>query len=304
MSRYPDSEPESSSGRVGAVELVVRARPRDLGGFAVRRALPASQRRLVGPFIFWDHMGPASFDPGRGIDVRPHPHIGLASVTYLFDGEIVHKDTLGSDQAIRPGAVNWMTAGRGIAHSERTSPEARKSGARAHGIQSWVALPLEHEEAEPSFTHHPATTIPESVQGGVRLRVLAGTAYGLTSPAQVLSPMFYVEAVVPAGARLALPDEHEERAAYVVEGAIDCDGASAAEGEMLALRSGVEVAVQARQTTRLMLFGGAPLEGPRHIWWNFVSSSERRIEQAKGDWTGGRFPKIPGDDVEFIPLPA
>jgi redox-sensitive bicupin YhaK (pirin superfamily) len=303
MSRYPDSEPEPSKGASGAVELVLRARPRDLGGFAVRRALPSGQRRLVGPFIFWDHMGPASFEPGHGVDVRPHPHIGLATVTYLFDGEIVHKDTLGSDQAIRPGAVNWMTAGRGIAHSERTSPEVRRPGAPVHGIQSWVALPLEHEEADPSFTHHPAHTIPESSRDGVRLRVLAGTAYGLASPAQVLSPMFYVEAVVPPGARLVLPDEHEDRAAYVVEGAIDCNGSAVAEGEMAVARSGVEIVVQARQASRVMLLGGARLEGQRHIWWNFVSSSEGRIEQAKRDWSERRFPKIPGDEVEFIPLP-
>jgi redox-sensitive bicupin YhaK (pirin superfamily) len=306
LSRYPDREPESSGHGGGAVDLVLRARPRDLGGFAVRRALPSAQRRLVGPFIFWDHMGPASFEPGHGIDVRPHPHIGLATVTYLFDGEIVHKDTLGSDIAIRPGAVNWMTAGRGIAHSERTSPEARMHGARAHGIQSWVALPLEHEETEPSFTHHPAETIPEGSQDGVRLRVIAGRAYGLTSPATVLSPMFYVEAVLPAGARLVLPDEYEERAVYVVEGAVECDGSSLVEGDLLVARprQGAEVALHAAQPSRVMLFGGAPLEGPRHIWWNFVSSSERRIAQAKEDWSHGRFPKIPGDEAEFIPLPS
>ena len=287
----------------GPIDLVIPARPRDIGGFAVRRALPAIQRRLVGPFIFWDEMGPASLEPGHGMDVRPHPHIGLATVTYLFEGEIVHKDTLGSDQAIRPGAVNWMTAGRGIAHSERTGPEARKRGSRVHGIQSWVALPQEREESEPRFEHHPADTIPETSRDGVRLRVLAGTAYGLTSPARVASPTFYVEAVMPAGERLLVPEEHEERAFYVVEGQVACDGDAIDEGAMAVLRPRAEAALQAQRPSRVMLLGGAPIGGARHIWWNFVSSSEERIGQAKRDWTEGRFGKIPGDDVEFIPLP-
>lgn len=287
----------------GAIDLVIPGRPRDIGAFAVRRALPAMQRRLVGPFIFWDHMGPASLEPGHGMDVRPHPHIGLATVTYLFEGEIVHKDTLGSDQAIRPGAVNWMTAGRGIAHSERTGPEVRKRGSRVHGIQSWVALPREQEESEPRFEHHPADTIPEASLGGVRLRVLAGAAFGSKAPACVASPTFYVEAVMPAGTRLVVPDEHEERAAYVVEGTVTCDGDAIDEGAMAVLRPHAEAALQAQRPSRVMLLGGAPVGGARHIWWNFVSSSEERIEQAKRDWTEGRFGKIPGDDVEFIPLP-
>jgi redox-sensitive bicupin YhaK (pirin superfamily) len=290
--------------RQADVNLVLRARPRDLGGFAVRRVLPAAQARLVGPFIFWDHMGPASFEPTHGVDVRPHPHIGLATVTYLFEGEIVHKDTLGSDQAIRPGAVNWMTAGRGIAHSERTGAEARNHRSRLHGIQSWLALPIEHEESAPSFQHHPAGTIPEKSLDGVRLRVLAGSAYGLESPARVLSPTFYVEAALPAAARITLPEEYEERAAYVVDGAIDCEGQHVEEGEMLIARPEAEIVVQARQPSRVMLLGGAPMKGSRHIWWNFVSSSEARIDQAKRDWVDGRFGKIPGDDVEFIPLPV
>jgi redox-sensitive bicupin YhaK (pirin superfamily) len=269
----------------------------------VRRALPAVQRRLVGPFIFWDHMGPASLEPGHGLDVRPHPHIGLATVTYLFEGEIVHKDTLGSDRSIRPGAVNWMTAGRGIAHSERTGPEVRKRGSRVHGIQSWVALPLDREESEPRFEHHPADTIPETSREGVRLRVLAGNAYALTAPARVLSPTFYVEATMPAGARLVAPEEHEERAAYVVEGEVACDGRPIDEGTMAIVRPRVEAVLQARRPSRVMLLGGAPIGGSRHIWWNFVSSSEQLIEQAKRDWTEGRFGRIPGDDVEFVPLP-
>jgi redox-sensitive bicupin YhaK (pirin superfamily) len=291
------------------VSRVIRARTRDLGGFSVRRVLPTTEHRLVGPFIFWDHMGPASFEPTHGLDVRPHPHIGLATVTYLFEGELVHKDTLGSDQSIQPGAVNWMTAGRGIAHSERTSPQARTRGSRMHGIQSWVALPLDREETEPSFHHHPASTLPETSLEGVRLRVLAGVAYGLTSPARVSSPMFYVEAALPAATRIALPEGYEERAAYVAEGAVVCDGGTisedrtVSEGEMIVVAPGVDVVLSALGPSRVMLLGGARLDGERHIWWNFVSSSKERIDQAKRDWTEGRFGKIPGDDVDFIPLP-
>jgi len=288
---------------MGAIDLVIAARPRDIGGFAVRRTLPAMQRRLVGPFVFWDHMGPMSLEPGHGMDVRPHPHIGLATVTYLFEGEIVHKDTLGSDLAIRPGAVNWMTAGRGIAHSERTGPEVRKRGSRVHGIQSWVALPVDREEMEPRFDHHPADTIPETSRDGVRLRVLAGAAYGLDAPARIASPTFYVEATMPAGARLVMPEDHEERAVYVVEGEVACDGDAIDEGAMGVFQPRVEAALQAQRPSRVMLLGGAPIGGSRHIWWNFVSSSKERIEQAKRDWTEGRFGKIPGDDVEFVPLP-
>jgi redox-sensitive bicupin YhaK (pirin superfamily) len=303
VSKYPDKEPECLSGHARAIDLVIRARPRDLGGFAVRRTLPSAQRRLVGPFIFWDHMGPASFEPDHGIDVRPHPHINLATVTYLFEGEIVHKDSLGSDQAIRPGAVNWMTAGRGIAHSERTGPELRRHGSHMHGIQSWVALPRAHEETEPSFHHHAADAIPEVSRDGTRLRIVAGTAYGETSPVRVFSPMFYVEARLPAGAQLELPDEHEERATYVVEGSIACDSETFEPGDMLVARPRATLALKALEPSRVMLLGGAPIDGARHIWWNFVSSSEERIERAKRDWKEGRFPKVPGDEVEFIPLP-
>jgi redox-sensitive bicupin YhaK (pirin superfamily) len=287
----------------GQVEGVIRARPRDIGGFSVRRSLPDPQRRLVGPFIFWDHMGPAQFEPAHGLDVRPHPHIGLATVTYLFEGEVVHKDSLGSDQAIQPGAINWMTAGRGIAHSERTGPEARKHGSRLHGIQSWLALPLEHEETEPTFRHHEAKSIPEASTDGVRLRLLVGAAYGMASPVRVFSPTFYAEAVMPTGAVLSLPPEHEERAAYVVEGALESDAQVIREGEMLIGRPRSDVLLRATRPSRVMLFGGARMDGPRHIWWNFVSSSEQRMERAKAEWRDGLFGKIPGDDVEFIPLP-
>jgi redox-sensitive bicupin YhaK (pirin superfamily) len=304
MSVYPDREPECLRCTETKVELLIRARPRDLGGFSVRRVLPSAQRRLVGPFIFWDHMGPATFEAGHGIDVRPHPHINLATVTYLFDGEIVHKDSLGSDQAIRPGAVNWMTAGRGIAHSERTGPEVRRHGSTMHGIQSWVALPREHEETEPSFHHHDAKSIPETARAGARLRIIAGTAYGETSPVRVFSPMFYVEAVLDAGAELPLPEGYAERAVYVVEGRICCGAETLATAEMAVVQAGAAPAVRAMEASRVMLLGGAPMDGPRHIWWNFVSSSEERIERAKKEWKEGAFPKIPGDDAEFIPLPS
>ena len=283
---------------------LIPGRPRDLGGFSVRRTLPSMQRRLVGPFIFWDHMGPVRLEPGHGMDVRPHPHINLATVTFLFEGEIVHKDSLGSDQSIRPGDVNWMTAGRGIVHSERTGAELRKAGPAVHGLQSWVALPTELEESEPSFQHVPGTLLPELGKPGARLRVIAGKAFGETSPVKVLSSLFYVEARLEAGAELALPDEYAERAAYVVEGAIECDGLRAEAGTMAVAEDGAKAPapIRALESSRVMLLGGAPL-GKRYIWWNFVSSSEERIDRAKRDWKEGAFPKVPGDDVEFIPLP-
>jgi redox-sensitive bicupin YhaK (pirin superfamily) len=279
------------------------ARPRDLGGFTVHRALPAAQRRLVGPFIFWDHMGPTTLDKGRGLDVRPHPHIGLATVTYLFEGEIVHKDSLGSDLAIRPGDVNWMTAGRGIVHSERTGAELRKSGGPVHGLQTWVALPLEHEEAAPGFQHVESKALPELDLAGARLRVVAGTAFGATSPVTVASPTFYVDARLQAGATVSVPAEYAERAAYVVEGAIACDAEKVEALTMAVLADGARGEIRALRDSRVMLLGGDSL-GTRHIWWNFVSSSTERIERAKLEWKEGAFPRVPGDDVEFIPLPA
>lgn len=286
------------------VAMVLRAQPRDLGGFTVRRVLPSLKRRRVGSFIFFDHMGPAELPPGQGMDVRPHPHIGLSTVTYLFDGEIFHRDSLGSAQAIRPGEVNWMVAGRGITHSERTAPEARSRGQRIHGIQAWVALPGGVEESEPAFFHHEASELPTLRRDGATLRVLAGTAYGLASPVRVASPTLYVDAQLAAGARLVLDAEHEERAVYVVEGEIGCEGEPFREGDMAVLRPGRPVAIGAAAHARVMLLGGAPLDGDRHIWWNLVSSSRERIEQAKRDWREGRFPRVPGDEVEFIPLPT
>lgn len=287
-----------------AVTRVLEGRPRDLGGFSVRRVLPAGGEQTVGPFIFFDHMGPANFAPGEGVDVRPHPHIGLATVTYLFEGEFMHRDSLGSAQLIRPGDVNWMVAGRGIAHSERTPPELRRvpAGAPIHGIQTWIALPTAHEETSPSFSHHPAADLPEITGNGARLRLIAGEAYGARAPAAVFSPMFYVEAVLEAGATVELPDHHQERAAYVVEGGIEVAGNHYAVGQMTVFAAAAPVTLRAVGPARVMLLGGAPLDGPRYIWWNFVSSSRERIERAKVDWREERFAAVPGDP-ERIPLP-
>ena len=285
------------------IEIVIPARKKDLGGFEVGRVLPFPQRRMVGPFIFFDHMGPAEFAAGHGIDVRPHPHIGLATVTYLFDGEILHRDNLGSVQAIRPGEVNWMTAGSGIVHSERTDPSLRSSGGFMHGMQAWVALPEADEECPPDFAHHAAAALPEFSDGGVRARLIAGSAYGLTNGVQTFSPLFYLHVELAAGARLALPAEHAERAAYVVSGSVDHDGVRHQAGRMLVFAPGGEPVLSAADgPVRLMLLGGENI-GPRYIWWNFVSSRLERIEQAKADWRAGRLPLPPSDAAEFIPLP-
>jgi redox-sensitive bicupin YhaK (pirin superfamily) len=286
-----------------AIEMVITPRLRDLGeGFNVRRVLPFAKRRHVGPFVFFDHMGPAQFEPGQGLDVRPHPHIGLATVTYLFEGEIMHRDSLGVVQPIRPGDVNWMVAGLGIAHSERTRPELRKTGAPLHGIQSWFALPKTHEEAEPTFHHHPASSLPEIEKPGARLRLIAGKAFGNEAPPQTFAPMFYVDAQLSHDAIAPLPDEHEERAVYVAIGEMVLDGTVYESGSMLVLKPGSQPKITARGSARLMLLGGAPLDGERHLWWNFVSSSKERIEQAKADWRAGNWAKVPGE-TEFIPLP-
>jgi redox-sensitive bicupin YhaK (pirin superfamily) len=283
--------------------MIIVGREREIDGFALVRVLPAKEKRLVGPFIFVDHVGPAEIAIGQGIDVRPHPHINLATVTYLFEGEFLHRDTLGNEQVIRPGAINWMTAGRGIAHSERTPPELRKTGSRIHGLQIWVALPTAHEEVEPDFHHHPAESLPSLELEGAKLCVLVGSAFGRTSPVRTMSPLFYVEAKLAAGARVTVPSEPRERAVYVVSGAIDCAGERVAPRHMLVLGAGSEAIVVADQPSHIVMIGGEPLDGPRHIWWNFVSSSEERIEQAKRDWREGRFGKVYGDETEFIPLP-
>lgn len=289
-----------------AIDLAITGRPRDLGSFFVQRLLPSPQRRLVGPFIFWDHMGPALMPPGTGMDVRPHPHIGLATVTYLFEGEIVHRDSLGSHQVIRPGELNWMVAGHGIVHSERTAPERRQHAHALHGIQAWVALPLGQEEVEPSFRHHAASELPERAadDGSWRVRMIAGTGFGLRSPAIVSSLTLFADLQLSAAARFELPAEHAERALYVVSGRVSIGDDSYGPSTLLVLRPGETVSVRATELTRAMLLGGEPIAGAREIFWNFVSSSAERIERAKRDWSEGRFPKVPGDEHEFTPLPA
>jgi len=283
--------------------LVFDPHQHDLGGgFTVRRALPHRLARSVGPFVFFDHMGPVQFASGLGIDVRPHPHIGLATVTYLFEGAIEHRDTLGFVQTIRPGDVNWMTAGRGIAHSERTPAAERAAGHALHGIQVWVALPLHAEEADPSFHHHGSAALPQIARDGAAMRLVVGTAFGMRSPVQTFSPIFYLATEFSAGAALTLPPEHEERAVYAVDATIDVDGLAVAPGQIAVLPSGRDVVVRAPTAARAIIFGGAPLDGERHLWWNFVSSSRARIEQAKADWRAARFGQIPGE-TEFIPLP-
>lgn len=297
MPSEPGSPTPTSGGWVDAI-LVPEAI--ELGGFSVRRALPAPARAMVGPFIFFDHIGPASFGPGEGIQVRPHPHIGLSTLTYLFEGEIVHRDSLGFVQPIRPGAVNLMTAGRGIVHSER-SPESNDAGRRLHGIQCWMALPDADEECEPAFVHHAATELPEFMVNQTRLRLIVGEAYGHRSPVAVHSAMLYLEARLPAGAVLTLPATHPELAFYVVSGAIQADQHLCTDGVMAVTRDPTGATIRAERDTHLILIGGDPV-GERHIWWNFVSSSESRIEQAKDDWRNDRYDAIPGE-TEFIPLP-
>jgi hypothetical protein len=292
------------------VEQVFSGRTRDLGGFEVRRVLPYAKRRMVGPFIFFDQMGPADFPPGQGIDVRPHPHIGLATVTYLFDGAMQHRDSLGVDQTIRPGDVNWMTAGRGVVHSERTPPDERKAGHRLYGIQTWVALPEESEDMAPAFIHHAADTLPRFERGGTEFRVILGTAWGHAAPVETFSPIVYLHGEMRAGASVALDLDHEEIAVYLVEGSVTLDRQALRPGEMATIARGHAPELAAQSPSRVMICGGAPL-GPRHIYWNFVASDRAAIERAKADWTGsaaagfpddGRFILPPGES-EHIPLP-
>jgi redox-sensitive bicupin YhaK (pirin superfamily) len=281
---------------------LVNARQRDLGGFSVRRVLPAESQPMVGPFIFFDHLGPAQFEPGHGIDVRSHPHVALATVTYLFSGSLEHRDSLGNVREIRPGDVNWMTAGHGIAHSERTPQLARAAGERVHGIQSWVALPDGSEDVEPAFTHYPAGVIPQHLLAGVALAVIAGESLGLRSPVATLWPTLYVHAKFSASTVLEMPMEHEERAVYVVSGELAAEDSKIAEGELAVLTPGSKVTLRADAGASAMLFGGARFPTPRLIWWNFVASSRERIETAKERWANRGFPPVPGE-TEFIPLP-
>lgn len=288
----------NSSGHIG-----IEARKHDLGGgFIVRRMLPAVQRRTVGPFVFLDHIGPVDLAPGQAVDVRPHPHIGLSTMTYLFDGVFTHRDSLGVVQDIRPGAVNWMTAGRGVVHSERTPEPERSAGHRVHGVQFWVGLPNKDAEIEPAFSHHAADQLPEWGDEKVRIRLVAGEALGRHSPVPVYSRLFCLDVELQDGGSLEIPDEHAERAVLVVDGQIELDGDLLAVHDMLVLEPGKTVEIAARTRARLIVLGGDPLDGPRRVWWNFVASDQERIDQAKADWKAGRMGEVPGE-TEFIPLP-
>ncbi len=288
------------------IDMVILPPTRDLGdGFSVRRALPSAHRRMVGPFIFFDQMGPATFTDGRGLDVRPHPHIGLATVTYLLEGEIMHRDSVGSVQAIRPGEVNWMTAGSGIVHSERTRPELREAGTSLYGLQTWIALPKAHEETAPSFSHTKAHDIPTIEAEGVKLTLIAGASDGLRSPVPTFSDLVYADILLAPGGRYKVAVEHVERAVYVIEGTITVEGQTGgfSPHELVVLKPGAEIILRAEaHSARLMLVGGEPVPEERSIFWNFVSSDPERIEQAKEDWRANRFARVPEDD-EFIPLP-
>lgn len=281
---------------------IIAPKVHDLGGFQVRRAVPSLQARSVGPFVFVDQMGPAVFEPGRGIDVRPHPHIGLATVTFLWTGTITHRDTLGYDQDITPGDVNWMTAGRGIAHSERTPLALREGQHPAHGMQTWVALPKASEEVAPEFHHHAAAALPQIERNGARLRLIAGRAWGEESPVRTFSEIINIAIDLAADAETTIEADHAERALYLLDGEAQLDGVDLPSRHLAVLDPGARARLRAKTPLKAMLLGGEPLDGPRHLWWNFVSSSKERIEQAKQDWLHGRFGAIAGDD-EFIPLP-
>lgn len=304
MSFFPGKDPAAGDTfQCDAIAQVIVPRTVDLGDFAVRRALPSARTRMVGPFIFFDHFGPAEFRAGNGLDVRPHPHIGLATVTYLFDGEIMHRDSLGTAVAIRPGEVNWMTAGRGIVHSERTRPDRRIDGEPIHGLQMWVALPTAKEEMEAGFTHHETAEFPVVSENGKNVRVVVGSLYGAASPVATVHGTIFGDIRLEGGSTLPLDADHEERAIYVIDGTIDISGDKFEPGRLLVFRPGDTITITAVSDSHFVIVGGAPMDGPRHIWWNFVSSRKERIEQAKAEWKGGHFGKVPGDEIEFIPLP-
>ena len=303
LPHIPDPVPGDAKA-ADLIESVIVPRARDLGGFEVRRALPAAERQMVGPFIFFDQFGPVLMRAGQGIDVRPHPHIGLATVTWLFDGSIYHRDSLGSQQPIAPGELNWMTAGRGIVHSERTDAADLARDRQVFGIQSWVALPKAFEDTAPAFEHVAMERLPLIADRGVAVRVVAGSAYGATSPVKTHSDLFYADVRMAAGSVLPLPGDHEERRIYVAEGEIVIADPSFAAGRLLVFRPGDAISVKAQSDARVMLLGGEPMDGPRHIWWNFVSSSKDKIEAAKDDWKRGRFAIVPGDETDFIHLPT
>lgn len=305
MPHVPTEPPLPDSSANPALDIVILPRTSEIApGFKVQRLLPFRKRRMVGPFIFFDQMGPEMLRPGEGLDVAPHPHIGLATVTYLFDGEVLHRDSLGTMQMIRPGDVNWMTAAQGIVHSERLSQGMRQFGGKYFGIQSWVALPERDEESAPAFVHHGAESLPVLEGEGKHARLIIGTLFGERSPVATLSETFYADVHLAAGAILPMPIEQEERGLYVLEGkvAIDADGHEYQSGEMLVFKPGIAVAIKAAGPARVLMLGGAAMDGPRHIWWNFVSSSRQRIEQAKSDWREGKFTPVPGE-TDFVPLP-
>jgi redox-sensitive bicupin YhaK (pirin superfamily) len=297
-----EAECRFTAAEIDPIQTIIVPRTSDIGGFEVRRALPSRQQRMVGPFVFFDQMGPGEFLTDQGLDVRPHPHIGLATVTYLFSGRVMHRDSLGTALPIEPGAMNLMTAGAGIAHSERTPEDDRQAPSRLYGIQAWVALPSDLEECPPDFSHHPKESLPVIDSDGARVRLIAGSLFGATSPVPAASETLYADISLEPGAKLPIDAATEERALYLVDGTVEIAGDRHDAGRLLVLRPKDVLTVTAVTPCRLMLLGGAPMDGPRHIWWNFVSSSKERIEAAKGDWKAGRFAAVP-DDSEYIPLP-
>ncbi len=310
MSWNPCLEPTcpTTPKECDAIETLIVPRARDIGAFEVRRALPSQRRQMVGPFIFFDQMGPAEFITDQGMDVRPHPHIGLATVTYLYEGGVVHRDSLGTEMEIQPGAVNWMIAGLGITHSERTAPERRRAGERLFGIQTWVALPEQSEETAPGFEHVEKEQLPFLDAEGKQVRLILGALYGQRAPVKTFSEMFYADAVLAEGARIPLPADHEDRGIYITQGEVEIAGERFEAGRMMVFRPGDEITITACQPSRLMMLGGETLSGPRYIWWNFVASSRDRIEAAKvawaaGDWAHGRFQLPPSDKDDYVPLP-
>ena len=305
MSFSPGPDPTPGDRKTcDAIDLVIVPRAVDLGEMTVRRALPSAKRQMVGPFIFFDQMGPAEFMSNQGIDVRPHPHINLATLTYLLDGEIVHRDSLGSNMTIRPGEVNLMSAGQGIVHSERTSEHHRRTGQTLFGLQTWMALPAELEESQPAFTHLKDSQLPVVDADGISARLIAGSALGVTSPLETASSTLYADVTLQAGAQILIDPDYIERAIYLLSGHVTIEGDKFKAGHLVILQRHREITIRASSNSRFMLFGGEPMDGPRYIWWNFVSSRLERIEEAKEEWAKGKFDTVPGDEDEFIPLPA
>jgi redox-sensitive bicupin YhaK (pirin superfamily) len=301
-SACPEARLDAGAAPISGVDQVIVPRTSDIGGFEVARALPSRERRMVGPFVFFDQMGRGEFPPGQGLDVRPHPHIGLSTLTWLFEGALMHRDSLGVEQRIEPGAVNWMTAGRGVVHSERTPEDLRGAESAMAGMQAWLALPKSLEDTEPAFFHHPSETIPLLEQGDWRARTIVGDAFGMQSPVESPTQTVYVDLRLQPGARVPVEPMAEERALYLFSGRIRVDGLPGPSNRLLVLKPGASITLEAESPVHLMLLGGEPMDGPRYLWWNFVSSSKERIRAAQADWEAGRFAAVPGDD-ERIPLP-